>query len=111
MTKDYSFITNLAENFTKELREQKSYDDIDVYVFPQTWGSTALGYGGIGGSMMTSASTVVLYANCENIVRVYFGCGLLAYEIKNPNRLFFEDMFNHRVAEKFKSGKYRREEI
>lgn len=29
-------------------------------MFPQTWGSTALGYGGIGGAAMTPAYTVVV---------------------------------------------------
>jgi len=106
---DYSIINKIVEQFNANLKEQKIHDDIEVYVFPQCWGSTALGYGGIGGSAMTTASTIVLYAHCENIVRVYFGGGLLAYEIKNPNRIFFDDMFSHRLAEKSKSGKYIRE--
>ena len=107
---DYSGINQLIENFKKDLKEQNLYeDDIAVYVFPQMWGSTALGYSGIGGSAMTTASTIVLYAECSYTVRVYFGCGRLAYEIKNPNSLFFEDIANHRLAEQFKSSKYRRE--
>jgi len=35
-------------------------DEVEVVMFPQTWGSTALGYGGIGGAAMTPAYTVVV---------------------------------------------------
>lgn len=53
--------------------------DIEVVVFPQTWGSTALGYGGIGGAAMTPAYTIIVtsgYTSC-----VYFGGSRLAYKI------------------------------
>lgn len=55
-------------------------EDVDVLMFSQTWGSTALGYGGLGGAAMTSAYTVVVEGlgwRC-----VYFGCGRLAYKIE-----------------------------
>jgi hypothetical protein len=107
---DYSVINKRVEDFQNELKEQKLYDDIDVYVFPQTWGSTALGYGGIGGSIMTTASTIVLHSICENIFKVYFGGGLLAYQIKDPNPLFAEDLYKHRLEGKSKFGKYIRKD-
>ena len=50
-----------------------------VVMFQQTWGSTALGYGGIGGAVMTPAYTVVV--SYENHMRVYFGGGRLVYEL------------------------------
>lgn len=38
-----------------------SADECEVVaMFPQTWGSTALGFGGIGGAAMTPAYTVVV---------------------------------------------------
>lgn len=102
---DFSIINELLLDFKKDLKEP---DDIDVYVFPQGWGSTALGYGGMGGSAMTSSHTIVLYAQYFNIVRVYFGCKRLAYEIANPNKLFFKDLFSGGLEECSKAGKYRR---
>lgn len=104
---DFSIINKLLEDFQIDIKEP---DDFEVYVFPQTWGSTALGYGGIGGQAITSASTIVLYAFDINIVRVYFGGGRLAYEIKDPNKLFFEDMQGCNLADKMRSGKYKRKD-
>lgn len=65
-------------------------DELEVYLFPQTWGSTALGYGGIGGSAMTTAYTVVVM--CINDVCVYFGAsGYLAYKF-NMRKLSIEGL-------------------
>lgn len=55
-------------------------DDVEVLMFPQTWGSTALGYGGMGGASVTSAYTVIVHDH--NTYCVYFGEGELAYQIK-----------------------------
>lgn len=54
--------------------------DVQVCMFPQTWGSTSLGYGGIGGSAMTTAYTIVVSRGREHCV--YFGCGRLAYKVR-----------------------------
>lgn len=55
-------------------------DDVEVIMFPQTWGSTALGYGGMGGAAVTSAYTVIVSnGDCHC---VYFGQGELAYMIR-----------------------------
>jgi len=55
------------------------------WAFPQTWGSTSLGFGGPGGQMMTTATTTVVireagYAGPAARVLVYFGSGF-AYEV------------------------------
>ena len=55
-------------------------DDVEVLMFPQTWGSTALGYGGMGGASVTSAYTLIVHDH--NTYCVYFGEGELAYQIK-----------------------------
>ncbi|AGG89083.1 hypothetical protein [Rhodanobacter denitrificans] len=63
-----------------------------VTVFPQLWGSTALGYGGIGGAAMTTAYTVVVEAQACGQRAVYFGSsGRLAYlvPIDGPNEEAF----------------------
>lgn len=54
------------------------------YSFPQTWGSTALGFGGIGGAAMTTAQTVVVFTYGAPIGKaaVYFG-GRFAYLVEN----------------------------
>lgn len=56
-----------------------SADEVDVILFPQTWGSTALGYGGVGGAAMSDAYTIVVSTGGEACV--YFGGGTLAYRV------------------------------
>ena len=53
-----------------------------VGMFVQMWGSTALGFGGIGGAAMTESYTVIL--RHENRWAICFG-GRLAYCIDKPN--------------------------
>lgn len=55
-------------------------DDVEILMWPQTWGSTALGYGGMGGASVTSAYTVIVHDHVNYCV--YFGEGELAYQIK-----------------------------
>lgn len=63
------------------------------YAFPQTWGSTALGFGGIGGCAMTTAQTYVV--TVQGRVLVYFG-PRFAYEIKDTLRWKLEEYLNKR---------------
>ncbi|MNR71312.1 hypothetical protein D3C71_19270 [compost metagenome] len=56
-----------------------SEEEVEVVMFPQTWGSTALGYGGIGGAAITSAYTVVVLS--QELACVYFGGDHLAYTV------------------------------
>lgn len=58
--------------------------EIEVKLFSQMWGSTALGYGGIGGAAMTPAYTVIVYM--KDTFCVYFGnYGVLAYKLYIDN--------------------------
>lgn len=52
--------------------------DCEVVMFPQTWSSTALGFGGVGGAAFTSAYTVIVQSGPTRDAAVYFG-GRLAY--------------------------------
>ena len=86
-------------------------DEVEVVMFPQTWGSTALGYGGIGGAAMTPAYTVVV--SYENHMCVYFGHGRLAYRL-DYNQMSTEgrerwrsDLQAHNLEDIRGSGKYR----
>lgn len=71
---------------TKHTRRPYTHE-VDVTMFNQTWGSTALGYGGIGGQALTDAYTVIV--EFLGIYCVYFGCGRLAYKI-DPRNLTHE---------------------
>lgn len=78
-------------------RRHSEYD-IEIYsMFPQTWGSTALGFGGMGGAAITTAYTVILHSNKGRDYCVYFN-GRFAYRIAKPNEKFYEDMRNRRMA-------------
>lgn len=54
-------------------------EEVEVVMFPQGWGSTALGYGGIGGAAMTPSYTVIIQEG--QCYCVYFGGGRLAYRL------------------------------
>lgn len=65
---------------TKSVLMRPTDREVDVLMFPQSWGSTALGYGGIGGAAVTPAYTVVVRAHSCHCV--YFGSsGRLAYRV------------------------------
>lgn len=49
-------------------------DDLTWFSFPETWGSTALGFGGMGGAAMTTAQTYIVMADL-NEAYVYWGGG------------------------------------
>lgn len=83
--------------------------DFGVYsMFAQTWGSTALGHGGVGGAAMTTAYTIVLECQHTGEFLVYFG-GTFCYTVsrKSANiQSFVEDCRNHCLESKRKSEKY-----
>ena len=56
------------------------------------WGSTALGFGGMGGSAMTTAYTTVIV--CDQNAAVFFA-GRHAYSIDNFDASFKEDLAKH----------------
>lgn len=80
-----------------------------VLMFPQAWGSTALGFGGIGGAAITTAYTVIVqgpYGDCC----VYFQ-GRIAYRIARPNTRFWEDFKQMAMSEVAGAvSKYERQE-
>lgn len=76
------------KNVTKTRRPEEH--DVDVLMlWQQMWGSTALGFGGIGGAAMTTADVVLVRTYPSTAI--YFG-GRLAYVIQNPNKTFWEDV-------------------
>ena len=76
----------------------------DLYDFDQTWASTALGFGGIGGSAMTKERTYVYIQYDEETAYVYFG-GTFAYKTHINDR-FWEDIKKHDMASVMESYRY-----
>lgn len=81
------------------LRREKIYStDYDIIMFEQTWGSTALGFPGVGGSAMTEATTYVLIPKKEaDCAHVYFG-SQFAYKVNGLTQKFMDDLNNHFMA-------------
>lgn len=77
--------------WVEKTRRHQLSDITVVAMFPQTWSSTALGHGGVGGQAITTAYTVVLGSNLTGEHAVYFG-GQFAYMIGRAAPLFFEHM-------------------
>jgi hypothetical protein len=80
-------------------RKHTDYDLTIVAMFPQTWGSTTLGFGGIGGAAMTTAYTIVVESDLTGQYCVYFG-GQFAYRIDHPNEQFFLDLQQSRMHQR-----------
>jgi hypothetical protein len=79
----------------KKTRRPTDYD-IEVYaMFSQAWGSTALGFGGIGRQAVTNAYTIVL--ECMGEFCVYFG-GRFAYRVTRATDEFFLSIAERRMA-------------
>ena len=97
------FWNAIKDKLTEE--QKKYYHELNMMMFKQTWGSTALGFGGLGGCAMTDAYTTVVIDMCSDYVGVFFG-ERIAYIINNPNETFYEDMRNRDMVEVSKSGIY-----
>ena len=80
-------------------RSRHSPRDLIVHaMFPQTWSSTALGFGGVGGQAMTPAYTVIIESDYCLGFCVYFN-GRFAYRIEKPNEHFFGDIIHQQMRE------------
>ena len=108
-TRDWEEYRKTQKDIRIPAKRRPTTRDFGVYaMFPQTWGSTALGHGGIGGSSMSTAYTVVLECMDTQEYLVYFGsqlCYTVSRRSKNLDA-FVEDCKNHNLASKRDSGKY-----
>lgn len=108
-TIDWKHYRDTGEKNKIFYKRRPNIQDIKVYcMFPQTWGSTALGHGGIGGAARTPAYTVVLYCVKTNEYLVYFGghfCYCIEGNSKNFDK-FIEDCKNFNLVSKNESVKY-----
>ena len=67
---------NVSTWMTQEERER--WLDIDLHLVNQIWGSTACGWGGLGGAAMTTSHTLIIENHNYGIACVYYG-NRLAY--------------------------------
>ena len=77
-------------------KRPSSYDMEVFAMFAQTWSSTALGFGGIGGQAITTDYVIII--ECQGEYAVYFG-GRHAYTLDKPNEQFFIDVSKRRLAD------------
>ena len=87
-------------------RTKESDGEYEVYDFDQLWGSTALGFPGIGGSAMVTERTYVILNG--KIAYVYFG-SQFAYFVP-VNIALLDDIKNQRMASVMGSGRYKKHE-
>ena len=90
--------TKIFDCYIEKTRKHSMYDLTVYSMFAQTWPSTALGFGGVGGQAFTSAYVCVIESNLIGQYAVYFG-GQLAYVIKHPIGKFFEDVSNQKMVD------------
>jgi hypothetical protein len=54
---------------------------------------------------MTIADTLIVFIE-NGPARVYFGCERLAYEVKSPNKTFWDDVKNKNMSPDYESIRY-----
>lgn len=85
--------------------EHPSVDDFELHYFTQTWGSTALGFGGVGGQAITTANTYVFIPQfVHQKCFVYFGAGF-AYAVPY-SQVLMDDVRAQRMESVSRKGKY-----
>ena len=107
--RDWQAYRDTGEDVRIPATRRPTTRDFGVYgMWPQTWGSTALGHGGMGGAAVTTAYTVVLECYHTQEFLVYFG-GQWCYTVSRRSaniQAFVEDCKNHCLASKRESEKY-----
>lgn len=100
---------DLWNRFDGDKDDYVSVDDFELHMFEQVWGSTTLGFGGLGGQAMTTANTYVFVpVTCNQNCFVYFGSGF-AYEAEVCEQLK-QDIKNHSMKPCYQAGHYRKRE-
>lgn len=113
---------NTANELFKDVLTMSTYHKFKMYVFPQTWSSTALGFDGCGGQAVTEAYTTVVemtsykfesgkdirgmvHKELEDKVYAVFFDGRIAYMCLNPDSEFLRDCNNMHMKSQ-KGAKY-----
>lgn len=98
--------TKEDKRITKHAKHRSS-DCIVYAMFAQSWSSTALGFGGVGGQAITTAYTIIIESYHGMGFCVYFS-GRFAYRIERPSDDFFSDIIHHRMAKVSESQEYKK---
>ena len=98
---------DLPYRFDYSDNSNPTLDDFELYTFEQTWGSTALGFGGLGGQAITSAITYVFIPISINQKCFVYFAGRFAYAVDYSEK-FMKDVLDCDMASVAESGKYRR---
>lgn len=96
-------IANSAFDINSNYSDEQQRHIRSVVMFSQIWGSSALGFKGIGCTAMYKAITTVVL-NENGSADVYFA-GKLAYIVTNVNEKFIEDMKNRAISSQDKVEK------
>ena len=97
---------DLPYRFDYSDNSNPTLNDFALHTFEQKWGSTALGFGGVGGQVMTSATTYAFIPIGINQKCFVYFAGRFAYAVDYSEK-FMEDVFGCNVASVAKSGKYK----
>ena len=97
---------DLPYRFDYSDKSNPTLDDFELHTFEQTWGSTAVGFGGVGGQMMTSATTYVFIPMGVNQKCFVYFAGSFAYAVDYSDK-FMKDVLGCNVASVYESGKYK----
>lgn len=95
-----------ADQVMTRVEEKPGMDDIDVYLFPQTWANTSCGFGGVSGQAFTRSTTIVVMLEDHSAACVYFS-GRFAYMVSPVTREFLIDLGSFNMAEVSRRSKYR----
>ena len=98
--------SDLPFRFDYSKGEKPTIDDFQMVCFEQVWGSTSLGFGGIGGQAMTAANTYVFVpVTADQKCFVYFA-GKFAYSADWQSDAFKKDVKNGCVEPVHRASKY-----
>ena len=97
---------DLPYRFDYSDNSHPTVNDFELHTFEQTWGSTALGFGGIGGQAMTSARTYVFIPMSINQKCFVYFAGRFAYAVDYSEK-FMKDVLGGNMAAVYESGKYK----
>ena len=96
-------LVKVALNLDNKYKENEVDDEVH---FRQTWGSTALGFGGFGGDMMTGAWTSVIIKS-DGSADVFFN-GRKAYSVLNMNDEFKNDLIRRHMKPVYDISSYQK---
>lgn len=80
-------------------------DGFELHIFNQIWGSTALGFGGMGGQAITKARTYVFIPMVDGEDCIVYFAGRFAYKAPYSS-VFAEDVRRQMMEPVYRTGKY-----